>query len=303
MTAALLVLGLLAAGDPLVLREQARVAGRWVRLSDLLDADRSGPAARERAGEVWLGRSPEEGSVRIVTVAEIRRELERRGLDPAAFDIQGARVEVLRGPGVEADPFRLAVAFEIKRHLLERDPSLTPSEISVRVVTMSPESVAAGFEPAGVAARGAGYGVSFVDAAKARVEVLAEARVSRMRDVAFAARDILPGKVIERADLEIRRVECSGEEGYAAGSSLTGAAAAVRIRKGAPLTGSDVRLKPVVRKGDVIRAVSSSFELDVRALADGVPGQDIDAEFLTSKRRLRVKVVDAGRVEVAGEGR
>lgn len=303
--AALLVLGVASTGDALVLREQARVGGRWVRLLDLVDADRSGPAACQRVGEVWLGRSPEEGSARIITVVEIHRELERRGLDPASFEIRGGRVEVIRGPGLlESDPLRLAVASQIKRHLMGRDPSLTLSDLSVRIVTMHPESIPAGFEPSGVSARGAGFSVTFTNAARVGAELLVEARISRKRDVAFAARDIHPGKVIERGDLEIRPTECSGEEGYSVDpGSLQGSTAAVRIQKGSPLNGSDLRPKPVVRKGDVVRAYSSSFEVDVRVLAEGSPGQEIDAEFLASQRRLRVRVVDATRVNVAGEGR
>jgi flagella basal body P-ring formation protein FlgA len=303
MHAAMLVLGLLAAGDAMVLREQARVGGRWVRLSDLLDAERSGPAARASAADVWLGRAPEGEARRVVTAAEIRRELERRGVDPSAFDVVGERVEVVAGIGPDADPSRAALAFEIKRHLIDQDPARAAEGLSVRVLSAHPEAWPAGMEPSAVRARGAGFAVAFVSPDGRTAEVLVDARVSRTRDVAFATREILPGKIIDRADLEFRRVECSGEEGYAAEEGLLGASATARIRKGAAVAAADVRLKPVLRRGEIVRASSSSYELDVRALADGVPGQVIDVEFLTSKRRVRARVAGAARVEVVEEGR
>ena len=70
------VLAFLAAGDALVLREKAGVAGRYVRLLDLLDADRLGEAARMELGEVYLGCAPEEGKSRTITAEEIRKELQ-----------------------------------------------------------------------------------------------------------------------------------------------------------------------------------------------------------------------------------
>lgn len=302
MNSALLVLGwsLAAEGDALVLLEQARVSGRWVRLSDLLDASRSGPAARACAGEVWLGRAPEEGAVRSIAADEVRRELERRGLDAQAFEILGARVEVRRGPALD-EPFKQSIAFEIKRHLLEKEEA---GALGVQVLSMHPESVSEGLEPRLVRARGgSSFTVLFSDGPRTE-EVLVEARILRPREVAFAAREIPPGKTLERADLEIRRVDCSGDEAYAPRPELLeGAVASARIRKGAALAASEVKPRPVVRKGDLVRASASGYEVDVRALADGAPGREIEVEFLTSKRRLRARVADAGRVGIVEEGR
>jgi flagella basal body P-ring formation protein FlgA len=72
---------------------------------------------------------------------------------------------------------------------------------------------------------------------------------------------------------------------------------------GAAITPTDLRLKPVVRKGDVVRAVSAAYEVDARALEDGVAGQEIGLEFTSSRNRVRAKVVDAGRVDVAEAAR
>ncbi len=291
---------LLRAGETLVLREKATVCGRWVRLLDLLEPGRTGEAARLQAAGVYLGRAPEEGRTRTIAAEEVARELERRGVDPGVFTIVGEKVEVARG-GEPDGPLRSAIAFEIKRHLLERQAVPRADELAVRVFHLVPEALPEGYEVAEIQPRGADFTAVLVHPAeKKRVEVAVIAGILRSREVAFAARDIPPGKVLERADLELRRLETTGGEDYPGDpSSLVGASAQARVRKGQPFSAVDLRFRPAVRRGDVVRAVSSSFEVDARALEDGAVGQEIALEFAASKNRFRAKVAGAARVEIA----
>jgi hypothetical protein len=74
---------LLALGDPaetLALRESAKVEGRFVKLADLVDAAGLREDVRASLAGVWLGRSPAAGRSRVVTAADVRRELAWRGL-------------------------------------------------------------------------------------------------------------------------------------------------------------------------------------------------------------------------------
>jgi flagella basal body P-ring formation protein FlgA len=305
VTLAILVLSILAGGDTVVLKEKAKVSGRYVRLADLVDADRTGDAARAQAAEIYLGRSPEEGQARVVTLDEIRRELERRGVDPDAFTFVGREVEVTRSGEGPLDALRRAIAFEIKRHVLELNAGGRADETVIRLLSLHPENVSPDCDIAEIRARGASdFTVVLVDPSKKRIEVEVVARVLRTRDIAFAAREINPGKTVERADLELRRVESSDDES-ASGElvTLVGATATVRIRKGAKVSLSDLKLKAVVRKGDIVRACSSTYEVDARALEDGAPAQEISLEFVTSKNRLRAKVAGSARVEVVEVGK
>jgi len=59
----------------------------------------------------------------------------------------------------------------------------------------------------------------------------------------------------------------------------------------------------VVKKGDIVRAVSSGYEVDARALEDGAPGQDIGVEFVSSRNRVRARVAGASRVDVVEASR
>ena len=156
MTIALLVLTLLDV-DTIVLKEKANVSGRWVRVIDLVDPDHSDPAARLRIADIYLGRAPGEGKTRTVTLDEIRRELERRGVDPASFVWRGDRVDVCSGLPATSEPLSRAIAFEIKRHLMEREAGLRADEVSVRVLQLQPETAAEGVEVVDIKTRGAGY--------------------------------------------------------------------------------------------------------------------------------------------------
>ena len=156
MSLALIVL-LLGGADTIALKEKASVSGRWVRVLDLIDADRTDSATRLRVAEIYLGRAPEEGQIRTITVEEIRRELERRGVDPSAYSWRGEKVDVTSGLAPASEPLSRAIAFEIKRHLMERESGLRSDEVSVRIVQLRPESCPDGCEVAEIKPRGGGY--------------------------------------------------------------------------------------------------------------------------------------------------
>lgn len=283
---------LLLVPDQIALKEKANVGGRWVRVIDLLD-ETTDAAARVKIADLYLGRAPEEGKTRTITIDDIRREMERRGLDPASFTWRGDRVEVSAGSSVVSEALRSALAFEIKRHLMERGDH----DLSVRVLQVRPADAEG--EVVEIKAKGAGYVATLANGAKLDVVV----RITRVRDNVFAARDLLPGRAIDRADLEVKRVEMSDDERPSEIGALIGAVPAVRIRQGAAVTAADLRLKSVVKKGDVVRAVSSGYEVDARALDDGAPGQEIGLEFVSSRNRVRGRVASGSRVDVVEASR
>jgi flagella basal body P-ring formation protein FlgA len=298
VTIALLVLTLLGP-DTIALKQKATVSGRWVRVLDLVDAERSDAEALLRLSDIYIGRAPEEGKIRTVALDEIRRELERRGVDPAGFVWRGERVEVSSGLPAGSEPLSRAIAFEIKRSLMEREAGLRTDEVSVRILQLQPGTCPEGVEVAEIKARGAGYVALMSNGTT--IDVVA--RILRVRDAVFAAHDLAPGRAIDRADLEIKRIEVPDEDRPADVSALVGAVPAIRIRQGAPVTAGELRLRPAVRKGDVVRAVSSGYEVDARALEDGAPGQEISLEFVTSRNRLRAKVASGARVDVVEASR
>jgi flagella basal body P-ring formation protein FlgA len=274
----------------LVLKESVRVPGPFVRLIDLLDPARGSEAARRGVEGVWLGRAPAAGEIRRITADEIRQELDLRGLDPDAFALVGREVAVEAGPEAGGDALRRAVAVGIRRAVLGRGGA-QPGEVEVRVGGLQPEPPA-GAALAAVREDASGWIAAFDGGRESRVL----ARVLRVRETAVAARDIPAGTCLGRSDLEIRRVEAGAAEGPAI-EDVVGATTAARIRRGAAVAAADLKPKPCIRRGDLVRFVCAAYEVDARATEDGAAGREIEVEIASTKARVRGRAAAAGRVE------
>jgi len=286
---ALSILILLGA-EASALKEKATVQGRWIRIIDLVDADRSDPATRARIAELYIGRSPEEGQTRTISAAEIRRELESRGIDLSTVIWNGESVEVSRGISADTESLRKTVLKALEKHV---------GAASVKLVSLQPETCPGAGEVVEIRSDGPRFVALMSNGS--RIDVIA--RILRMREAVFAARDLAPGRLLDRADLETRRIEATDEDRLLDLGTVVGSVTATRVRMGAAVSPADLRLKPAIRKGDVVRAVSTGYEVDARALEDGIAGQEIGLEFATSKNRLRAKVVDSTRVNVVEAAR
>ncbi|HEV3028000.1 MAG TPA: flagellar basal body P-ring formation chaperone FlgA [Planctomycetota bacterium] len=289
MNSALSLLILLGS-EAIALKEKATVQGRWIRIIDLLDADRTDPATRARIAKLYIGRAPEEGQVRTISALEIRRELESRGIDLTTVIWNGDSVVVSRGISADTESLRKSVLRAIEKQV---------GAASVRLVSLEPESCPGAGDVVEIKADGSRFVALMTNGAK----IEAVARILRIREAVFAARDLAPGRLLDRGDLETRRIEASDDERLLDLGSVVGSVTAARVRMGAALSPSDLRLKPAIRRGDLVRAVSSGYEVDARALEDGVPGQEIGLEFATSRNRVRAKVVDQTRVNVVEAAR
>jgi len=281
---------LLLGAESIALREKASVSGRWVRVVDLLDADRTDPKSRARVADIYVGRAPEEGQTRTISAAEIRRELESRGFDLSSVVWTGESVEVSRGAAAGSAPLRAPIAAAIKA--LE-------GAANVQVLSLQPAACSEGVRVVEVKANGPGYVATLSDGTT--VDVVA--RILRIREQVVAARDLLPGRVLESSDIEIRKIEASESERLLDSGLVVGSTSTSKIRMGTGITAAQLRLKPAIRKGDIVRAVSSGYEVDARALEDGSAGQQINLEFASSRNRVRGTVVDASRVDVVEASR
>lgn len=300
---------LLALGDTVILKDKASVAGRFVPLLEVVEGEKVGAATREAIKDVYLGRAPEAGGERTITAEEIRRELRRRGIVEIA--VQGEKVVVVASEGGlrGAEACRRAVAFEIKCRLVATRRDLPANEFSVRVTYLEPESFPEGASIVEVRPHDetdlsrAEYSVTVEDGAKRRTTAQAIARVLRIREVAFASRDLQAGRTIAREDLEIRRIEVEQTDRWIEDmAALVGSKALVKISKGAALATLDVKLKPVVRRRDVVRARHRFVEADARALEEGAVGEMIPLEFVATGSRFTGRILSSREVEVVEGG-
>jgi len=287
---ALALLALIGA-DTIALKDKAIVSGRWVRALDLVDAERSDAAARLRLADIYLGRAPRTGrpgplrSTRSVASWNAAASIPPPSPGSATAWTWPQACPPRRSPCAARSPPRSSASCRPRRRCASSSCSPKPCPEGMVVSDVKP--------------RGTGYVATLSNGTK--VDVVA--KVLRPRDAVFAVRDLLPGRTIDRADLEIKRIEMSDDDRGTELGLIVGAVPAVRIRPGAPIAASDLRVKAVVKKGDVVRAVSTGYEVDARALEDGATGQDISLEFVSSRNRLRAKVASASRVDVVESAR
>jgi flagella basal body P-ring formation protein FlgA len=294
----------LCGGADLALRSEAVVAADFVRLLDVVEEP---PAGAERAAalaHVYLGRAPEPGRVRLITVDDVRAELRLRGL--GGLRLSGSRVLVTRCDPArrsEEDRFAAAVALEIRTRLAQEFPS---ESLGVRV--LAPEEL-----PSGASARirrvvrltsGAlGPGEYAVELNDPTEVIRIFARVSRSRQAAFAARDLARGARLTHGDFKFDRVEVDGTEGYVTDlDGLEDGKALRAIAAGEPIRADMVKLRAVVRRGQEVSARSAdrTLALNARALEDGSVGDRIGLELTQSKLKVFGRVISAGVVEIVG---
>src|SRR5262249_48955783 len=97
---------ILLGAESIALKEKATVPGRWVRVVDLIDLDRTDPATRAKIADIHVGRAPEEGQTRTIRAEEIRRELAIRGIDLGSAIWSGDSVEVSRGISADVESLK-----------------------------------------------------------------------------------------------------------------------------------------------------------------------------------------------------
>jgi flagella basal body P-ring formation protein FlgA len=78
-------------GPKLTLKKEVGLTSRFIRLADLLIGD----PKMDNLTHIYLGRSPDQGESRTITVTQITYELRRRGIRPLP-SIQGESVRVYR---------------------------------------------------------------------------------------------------------------------------------------------------------------------------------------------------------------
>ncbi len=302
----------LVSGGDLLLKEKATASDRFVRLLEVVDDERLAMGAREELRDVYLGRSPGEGAQRTITAEEVEVELRRRGLD--LWTVSGDVVLVVRASSTEpriGELSRTSLSFEIKCHLLAMRKELRSDEFTVRVNFMEPETLPEGFELVEVRTRNADdlrrgeYRVLLENAAKEQQVVMVIARVLFIREIPFATKLLRPGQRVHIRDFELRRVEVDNEDRLVEDlDRLPDARVIRRIEKGKPITSLDVKLKPTVKRGNIVRVQSRFVETDGRVLEDGGRGEVILVEYLGTKMKVSARVVSATKVVVVeGDGK
>ena len=124
------------------------------------------------------------------------------------------------------------------------------------------------------------------------------------RDVWVAGSSVRRGQLAADADLSTERRDLLGMRD-AITDIDTGnpyLEMAETLRAGMPLTSRSFRLRPIIRRGQVLDAViregAMLLSVKVEALEDGLPGQTVRVRNLTSKREIRGEVKNEGTIQI-----
>ena len=230
-------------------------------------------------------------------------------MDPGGFTFVGEQVKVTRiAARVRSSAMREAIGLEIKQYLLERSPGTRPADLGVRITAVRGLDLPSTYRVIGLvpedetAVNPRKFTATLLgEDGKTPREVRVVTRILRAKNVVFAAREIPPYRKIRREDVEVRRVTTETDSDVVGDvDSLVGGRVNVRIHRGAAIRQADVKLKPVVRAGDVVRVFGKGFETDARAVSDGGVGETVTMEYLSTRTRFGATVVDAGSVRTAG---
>lgn len=311
MNMALTILAAVLAGDILQLKDKAQVRERYVSLLDIVDDAQLSLDAKVLARNVWLGRAPEVGKTRTIRLEDVLRELEARGLQADAFTVRGRQVEVSSVADSDEDSgtVRLAerlLALEIKNQLVQKH-GFSPSDIRVTIAYTYPDGLPGDLDVTEIVAKdaktaGPAAFEAVLSNGKESIRASVVANIVRTREVAVAKHDLLVGRKLTRADCELRRVESDSEDVFASVDELVDARVVTRIVKGQTIRAADVQLRPIVKRGDLVK-VNGKFVrgADARVLEEARIGQVITCEFTETKAQFKARVLSANAVEIAEE--
>ncbi|MHC4605500.1 MAG: flagellar basal body P-ring formation chaperone FlgA [Planctomycetota bacterium] len=303
MAAFLTFLLLLGGGDRMVLKETASADGRYVRLLDVVEPGALGAEAREILGGVWLGRAPGDGAERVITVEEIQRELERRGIRVSRFTFVGDAVTVRRGQegaALAARALRSLICVELKGQFLGDVRAADRMRYSVRVTYLSLGDVPEKAELVRVFPReplriGPVHFTATVAAGEEHFQVQGIARILRVVRVAFAQKSLRKYHIVRREDIVMRELDLESEEGYCTDLGLlVGAKLLEKVHAGEPIPPGLVKFRAVIRRGDTVLVISGPVRAYGKALRDGSVGDYIRVQFERTKNIIACRVTGPG---------
>lgn len=138
----------------------------------------------------------------------------------------------------------------------------------------------------------------------ARWSVFVPAQVSLFRDVVVSTRPLKRNTSIQAADITLAERDISQlRQGYLLDPAEAIGNTTVRgLAADQPLSPSQIRTPPVIRRGDQVVISARSGTVSVRmpgeALSDGSTGQQIRVRNLRSQRIVHARVTGPGQVEV-----
>ena len=291
------------------LREQASAGGMNILLGDVAEVQALPDTRQQALSAISIGLAPSGDAERVLTRAQIKRALDRSGMDLGAIEMSGAEEVRVKGALRLLDPEQVA------RCLQDRLATEYPGELlklNVLKVTVSGKVLAPAGEftlvPVSASASGGSAGLMTFDLYSGKLRFRRfQVRVEWdwEASVATAARNMPFGHILSEGDFQWVKQK---RQDIPAGLVLeAGVLSGMRLRR--PLQAGQVILKEalaaprLVEKGDVVQLAlrSKGFNIVTTATAQqaGESGDRIKVIQTAGKKVFVGKVVGKNRVEIA----
>ena len=296
-----------------VLRDSVTVPGRYVRLMDLVAVEALRPETRRALADVWIGRSPEKGAIRTIPVAEIRLELELRGVALPDLVFHGESVKVRRGDErtVRAEKrMRRWIRADLDRQFAVLHPGASMPAVHVTYLAtseFSDKTELVSVKPRQRLRVGKVLFQAVVrDGEKGKDHTFdGIARINRVIRVAFAARNLKYFHRILPEDVVMKRLEVETAEGYCSNLDLLVGSRVLKegMKAGEVFLSGRVKWKAIVLRKKPVEVTSRFMKAHGKALSNGGLGDIVRVEFPVTKKIVTCRVTGPDRVAILEDPR
>ena len=308
-----------AAGWEIRLKSEVATAAPIVRLGDVADIAGLDPQDTAPLQQIVVAPGPTNSHSRTVTVSDIRRLMESRGVDliqcqfsgspRVVVAVRGGRPASIQpyGGDVQRTAYRTAARGASVDLMVQQVEELAMQQFVALAGDSVPWTVAVAVPPRTdirLPAKWTELTVEGIDrpregvhqltacvatdAGEIRVPLSAQAR--RMRPVVVPVRDVEKGRVIRAGDVQLSYVEDENAErkGYGRLEDVVGRQARQTVKAGRPVDSSSVVEPLLIKRRDTIEVININGAITVRrpalALEDGARGDSISVETLDGSK-------------------
>jgi flagella basal body P-ring formation protein FlgA len=309
-----------AAEASFVLRERAEVSGDRILVSDVASCE-GAPAVCEETYGVYLGESPAPGrstvlsadkisllivaewpdlrftlsGSRIVRVEAVQQEVRE---DAVAEALQQVIAQRFFSPADEAGNFRVA----LERLHTRGSFKLRPGDFQIVFPELTwdgdPVSMKRFFS-----SRQRRLRVEFVQD-KSVIRDTVQAEFSVQEYLPASTRDLLRGEVVLSDDVRMAWLQTDRDAGSFVSTlpAIQGRRLKQSVLAGRAFETRFLEVPVVAKKGSAVRMLIRKGDMEiqgqVKLLANGGYGQVVDAQYLKTKKRVRVRIVDSETVQM-----
>ncbi len=305
-----------------VIRDAAEVGGERLLFSDVAECQ-GARAVCEETYAVDMGETPLPGRTTILSAEKIAGVLSSEWPD-LKFSMTGSRfVRVQAGAQeVKDDAIESTLRAELEANFFQDETTPGNFRVSLeRVLSKGSHKLRPGEfnvvfpELTGEILKNAAAAKRYFGARQRRVQIefingktvtrdVITAEFSIMEFLPVATTDLLRGQSVKDDDFRMTWTATNNQSGSYATTmkSIIGRKIKQAVIAGRPIEPSQLEILPVAKKGQIARLLIQKGDMviqgQVKLLANGGYGQVMEAQYLKTKKKVRVRVIDSDTVQL-----